>query len=84
MPGSGLPARATSLSRFGVRAGTTQQEPAFSARHGAGNQLANEYDAPALCEASHSPAMEKITINFGSPFGSLTIISRIAGMSLAC
>src|SRR6266568_6044756 len=41
----------------------------------AGNQLANEYDAPALREASHSPAMDKITINFGSPFGSLTIIS---------
>jgi hypothetical protein len=26
-------------------------------------------------EASHHPAMDKITINFGSPFGSLTIIS---------
>jgi hypothetical protein len=66
MPGSGLPARATSLSRFGVRAGTTQQEPAFSARHSSGNQLADEYGAPALRKASHGPAMDKITISFGS------------------
>ena len=49
-----------------------------------GDQLADECGVPVLGEASHSPAMDKITISFGSPFGSLTIISRIAGMPLAC
>ena len=40
----------------------------------AGNQLADEYGVPVPCGVSHSPAMNKITISFGSPFGSLTII----------
>jgi len=36
----------------------------------AGNQLADECGTPVPREASHSPAIDKITINFGSPFGS--------------
>jgi hypothetical protein len=31
-----------------------------------------------------TPAMDKITISFGSPLAPLTIISMIAGMPLAC
>ena len=36
----------------------------------AGNQVADECGDPVPREASHSPAMNKITINLGSPFGS--------------
>jgi hypothetical protein len=67
MLGSGLLARGAAPSGLGVRAGMTQQEPTFSARHCRRHQLAHECGVPVLREASHSPAMDKITINLGSP-----------------
>jgi len=75
MLGSGLPTRSASLSELGVLAEMTQPEPAFSARHGRRDQLADEYGDPVPREASHALAMDEFTINSGSPFGSLTIIS---------
>jgi hypothetical protein len=41
----------------------------------AGEQLADEWGVLVLHEASRGPAIAKIISNFGSPFGSLTIIS---------
>jgi len=41
----------------------------------AGNQLADEYGVPVPCGVSHSPAMNKITISFGSPFGSRLLLN---------
>ena len=61
--------------------GHTGRRRDISARAGilpgtaAANQLADECGVPVPGEASHIPAKDKITINFGSPFGSLTIIS---------
>jgi hypothetical protein len=75
MPGSGLPARGAGHSELGVRAGMTQREPAFSARHGRRGSARWRNAVPVLREASHSPAIAKIISNLGSPFGSLTIIS---------
>jgi hypothetical protein len=75
VPGSGLQARDADPSELGVRAGTTPRKPAFSASTAAGDQLADKCGIPVLREASHSPAIAKIISNFGSPFGSLTIIS---------
>ena len=76
MPGSG---RGPGLSGLGVRAGTTQRESRHSLPDTAtGNQLADEWGVPVpvLPEALHSPAMDKamnkITIHFGSLFGSPT------------
>ncbi len=51
---SGLLARDASLSGLGVRAGMTQQETAFSARHGRRDQLADKCGFPVR-EASRSP-----------------------------
>ena len=71
MPSSGLPAR----SALGVRAGMTQQESAFPARHGRRESVRGRMRHLVPREASHCLAMDEFTINFGSPFGSLTIIS---------
>jgi len=75
MPGSGLPTRDAGHSELGVRAGTTPREPTFSARHGSGGSARWRNAVPVPREASHRPAIGKIISTFGSPFGSLTIIS---------
>jgi hypothetical protein len=80
MPGSGLLARDAGSSGLGAQAGMTTKSPHFSARHGR-DHLAAGCSVPVLREASHSPAMNKITINFGSPFGALT---PTHGIPLAC
>jgi hypothetical protein len=77
MLGSGLPACGAGLSELGVRAGMTQRELAFSARHGRRESVRGRMRVLVLRDISHSTGMDKITISFGSPFGSLTIMSRI-------
>jgi hypothetical protein len=52
----------------------TQKEPARAARHGCRESARGRMRRPrVLREAPHCPAMDKITINFGSPFGSLPV-----------
>lgn len=66
MPGSGL---------RGLGARTTQREPAFSAGTGRRESARGRMRRLVLREASHSRALDTITISFGtisfgSPFGS--------------
>jgi hypothetical protein len=47
--------------------GWLKREPAFSARHGHRGSARKRNAVPVLREASRGTAMDKITINFGSP-----------------
>jgi hypothetical protein len=71
MPGSGLPARDAGPSELGVRAGTTPRERHSLPGTAAGDQLADER-CLSWCDARLRMARPaaKITISFGSPFGS--------------
>ena len=80
---------ASLLPRPSQRAWRPDRDDSNESRHSlpgtaAGDQLADDCGVPVLREASHSPAIAKIISNFGSPFGSLTIISFDHGMRLAC
>jgi hypothetical protein len=54
----------------GLGARTTQREPAFSAGTGRRESARGRMRRLVLREASHSRALDTITISFGSPFGS--------------